>query len=116
MNSLSLFLLMFLPRNIKPTRATSNSKTLTDYIFSNNLGPDSVSRNLTATVSDHLSQFVIASNVIRHSSFSNSPLGSKSNIYEKDWTNFDQENFILEHLAEECNCIIKKEQAKVFFF
>ena len=84
MNSLTHFLLMFLPRNVKPTRVTSNSRTLTDYLFSNNLGPDSLSGNLTATVSDHLPQFVIASNVIRHSLFSNSPLGSKSNIYERD--------------------------------
>ena len=85
---------MFLLHIMQPTRVTSNSKTLTDNIFSNILGPDSVSENLTATVSDHLPQFLIASNI-----FSNSPSGSKSNICESDWTNFDQENFILDHLA-----------------
>ena len=44
---------MFLP-HIQLTRVTCNSKTLTDNIFSNILGLDSVSGNLTATVSDHL--------------------------------------------------------------
>ena len=54
---------MFLPHVIQPTRITSNSKTLIDNIFSNIFGPDSVSGNLTATVSDHLPQFVIAFNI-----------------------------------------------------
>ena len=44
---------MFLP-HIQLTRVTCNSKTLTDNIFSNILGLDSVSGNLTATGSDHL--------------------------------------------------------------
>ena len=85
---------MFLPHLIQPTRVTSSSKTLIDNIFSNILGPDSVFRNLTATVSDHLQQFFIESNI-----FCNSPLGSKSDIYERDWINFDQENFVLGNLA-----------------
>ena len=70
---------MFLPHIMQPTKVTCNSKTLIDNIFSNILGLDSVSGNLIATVSDHLPQFVIASNI-----FSNSPLGRKSNIYERD--------------------------------
>ena len=44
---------MFLP-HIQSTRVTSSSKTLIDNIFYNILGPDFVSGNLTATVSDHL--------------------------------------------------------------
>ena len=99
---------MFLPHIIQPTRVTCNSKTLIDNIFSNIVGSDSVSQNLTATVSDHLPQFVITSNI-----FSNSPLGIKLNIYGRDWTNFDQENFILDYLAEDWNSIIEKEQASV---
>ena len=55
MNSLVLFYLIstyyiFL----QPTRISSNSKTLIDDIFPNILSPDSVSGNLTATISDHL--------------------------------------------------------------
>ena len=93
---------MFLSHIIQPTRVTSNSKTLIDNIFSNILGPDSVSGNLTDTVSDHLPQFVTATNI-----FSNSPIGTKSNIYEMDWTNFDQENFILGYIAQDWDSIIK---------
>ena len=39
--------------------STSNSKTLIDNIFSSIFGPDPLSGNLPATVSDHLPQFVI---------------------------------------------------------
>ena len=70
---------VFLPHIIQPTRATSNSKTLTDTIFSNILFPDSVSGNFTDTVSDYLPQFAIAFNI-----FSKSPIGRKSNICERD--------------------------------
>ena len=45
----------FLPYILQPTRITSHSKTLIDNIFRNM--PDSVSGNLTATISDHLPQF-----------------------------------------------------------
>ena len=53
-------------------------------------------------------QFVIAPNI-----FSSSPSGSNSNIYEGDWTNFDQENFIVDFSAEEWNSIIKNEQVSI---
>ena len=63
-----------------PTRVAINSKTLIDNMFSNILGPNSVSENLTVPVSDHLPQLVIASNI-----FSNSSSGRKSNVYERNW-------------------------------
>ena len=71
---------MFLPHIMPPTRVAINSKTLIDNMFSNILGPNSISENLTVPVSDHLPQFVIASNI-----FSNSPSGRKSNVYERNW-------------------------------
>ena len=71
--------------------------------FLNIPGSESVSGNLTATVSDHLTQFANASNI-----FSNSPSCSKSNIYERDWTNFEVVNFILDYFAEDWNTVIKK--------
>ena len=37
----------------------------------------------------------------------------RKNIYERDWINFDQENFILDYFEEDLNSTIKKEQAKV---
>ena len=45
---------MILSHIIQPNRVTCNSKTLIDDIFSNILGPDSVSGSLTSAVSDHL--------------------------------------------------------------
>ena len=39
----------------------------------------------------------------------------KSNIYERDWNNFDQENFILDYLAVDWADIIKTEKKKTDF-
>ena len=79
----------FLPYLLQPTKITSHSKTLIDNIFTNITLPDSISGNLTATISDHLPQFLIVPNI-----FSNPP-SNKSNIYKRDWSNFDQEKFYL---------------------
>ena len=79
----------FLPYILQPTRITSHSKTLIDNIFTNITLPDSISGNLTATISDHLPQFLIVPNI-----FSNPP-SSKSNIYERDWSKLDQKIFFL---------------------
>ena len=46
MNSSTLFSNMFLPHIMQLARVTSNSKALINNIFSNILGPDSVSGNL----------------------------------------------------------------------
>ena len=64
---------MFLP-NIQPTRVTSNSKTI-------------------ATISDHLPQFLFAPEIFR-----NSP-SSKFNYFEHDWSNFNQDKFILYYFS-----------------
>ena len=82
----------FLPYILLPTRITSHSKTLINNIYKFNL-PDSLSGNLTVTISDHLPQFLIVPNI-----FSNPP-SNKSNINGRDWSNFDQENFILDYFA-----------------
>ena len=39
----------------------------------------------------------------------------KSNIYERDWNNFDQENFILDYLAVDWTDIIKSEKKNIDF-
>ena len=83
----------FMPLTLQPTRITSHSNTLIDNIFSNVLDPDIISGNLTATISDHLPRFAIIPNT-----FGNI-LGNKSNIYERDWPKFDQENFILDNFS-----------------
>ena len=97
----------FLPYILQPTRITSHSKTLIDNIFTNITLPDSISGNLTATISDHLPQFLIVPNI-----FSNPP-SNKSNIYERDWSNFDQENFILDYFSIDWNETLKIEEQNI---
>ena len=80
----------FIPLILQPTRITSHSNTLIDNILSNVIDPDIISGKLTATISDHLPQFAIIPNMFGNIS------GNKSNIYERDWSKFDQENFILD--------------------
>ena len=73
----------FIPSILQPTRITSQSNTLIDSIFSNVIDPDIISGSLTATISDHLLQFSIISNMFDNIS------GNKSNIYEQDCSKFD---------------------------
>ena len=91
----------FVPLILQPTRITSHSNTLTDNIFSNVIDPDIISGNLTATISDHLPQFAIIPNM-----FGNI-LGNKSNIYERDWSKFDQENVILDYFPVDWEDLLK---------
>ena len=97
----------FLPYILQPTRITSHSKTLIDNIFTNVIFPDSISGNLTATISNHFPQFLIVPNI-----FSNPP-SNKSNIYERDWSNFDQENFILDYFSIDWNETLKIEEQNI---
>ena len=91
----------FIPLVLQPTRITSHSNTLIDNVFSNVIDPDIISGNLSATISDHLPQFTIIPNM-----FGNIP-GNKSNIYERDWSKFDQENFILDFFSVDWEDLLK---------
>ena len=73
----------FIPLILQPTRITSHSNTLIDNIFSSVIDPNIISGNLTATISDHLPQSAVITNM-----FGNI-LGNKSSIYERDWSKFD---------------------------
>ena len=75
---------MLLPHIVQPTR--NNSKTLIDNIYSNVITPNNISRNIAATISDHLTQFLIAPDV-----FSNPP-STKLNIFERDWSLLSRES------------------------
>ena len=66
---------MFLPYIIQPTRVNSNSETIIDNIFSNIISTDIISGNLTATISDHLPQLLIAPEIFRNSNRQNFILG-----------------------------------------
>ena len=55
------------------------------------------------TNSEHLPQFAIISNM-----FGNI-LGNKSYIYEKEWSKFDQENFILGYFPVDWEDLLKNQ-------
>ena len=82
-----------MPLILQPTRITGHINTLIDNIFSNVTDPDIISGDLTATISDHLPQILIIPNMFGNIS------GNKCNIYENDWSKFDQENFILDNFS-----------------
>ena len=56
----------FIPYILEPTRITSYSKTLVNNILSNIISQEMVSGNITATISDYLTQFVFGPNVLPH--------------------------------------------------
>ena len=93
----------FIPLILQPTRITSHSNTLIDNIFSNVIDPDIISGNLTVTISDHLPQFAIIPNMFGNIT------GNKSNIYERDWSKFDRENF-LDYLSADWEDLLKIDE------
>ena len=94
----------FIPLILQATRITSHSNTRIDNIFSNVIDPDIISGNLTDTISDHLPQFSIIPNMFSNIS------GNKSNIYERDWSKFDQENFILDYFSVDWEDLLKTDE------
>ena len=98
---------MLLPHIVQPTRIRNNSKTLIDNIYSNVITPNNISGNITATISDHLPQFLIAPDIF------SKPLSTKMNIFETDWSKFDQENFILDYLSVDWENLIKSNCGNV---
>ena len=102
---------LFLPHILQPTRVGSNSKTLIDNVFSNAIFPNIISGNLTSSICGHLPQFLIAPNIFLN------PQGLKYNIYETDWSTFDQENFILDVFSTDWDQTLKgidKSDIKIF--
>ena len=97
----------FIPLILQPTRITSHSNTLIDNIFSSVIDPDIISGNLTATISDHLPQFAIIPNMFGNIS------GNKSNIYERDWSKFYRENFILDYFSADWEDLLKIDECNV---
>ena len=101
---------LFLPHITQPSRIRDSSKTLIDNIFSNTLIENTILGNLTATTSDHLPQFIILPDI-----FPNPP-SNKSNIYERDWSNFVQENFILDYFSVDWNSLINNDKDANLFY
>ena len=94
----------FIPLILQPTRIASHPNTLIDNIFSNVIDPDIISGNLTATISDHLPQFAVIANMFGNIS------SNKSNIYVRDWSKCDQENFILDYFSFDWEDLLKIDE------
>ena len=97
----------YLPCIIQLSRHTSHSRTLTDNIFSNVISKDIISGNNTTTISDHLPQFLISPNTLAD------PPSNESNTFERDWSNFDQENFVLDYFDIDWFNILKLDEKNV---
>ena len=89
----------FLPHILQPSKVTTNSKTLTDNIFSNMAVPNIISGNLAASILDQLPQFLVAPNIFFNASY------PKSNC-ERDWSRFDHENFVLDYFSVEWDNVL----------
>ena len=97
----------YLPYIIQPSRHTSHSKTFIDNIYSNVISKDIISGNITATISDHLPQFLISPNTFAD------PSSSKSNVFKRDWSNFDQKNFVLDYFDIDWSSVLKLDEKNV---
>ena len=98
----------FIPLILRPPRITSHSSTLIDNIFRNFIDPAIICGNLTATIiSNYLPQFAKFPNMFGNIS------GNKSNIYERDWSKFYQEHFILDYFSVDWEDLLKIDELNV---
>ena len=91
---------MFLPYILHPTRIDGQSRALTDNIFSNQYNKEAISDNLASTISDHLPQFLFVPSIF------SDQLSFKSNIYEKNWSKCNKEDFILHYFEKDWDSIL----------
>ena len=94
----------FIPYILQLTRLTSYSKTLIDNIFSNAIYHEAISGNIAATISDHLPQFLFVPNALSN------PSCQWSNIYERDWSKFVQQNLVLGYFDKDWPDDLKLDQ------
>ena len=62
---------------------------------------------MTAIISNHLPQFATIPNTFGNIS------GNKSNIYERHWSKFDQENFVLDYFSLDWEDLLKIDEPNV---
>ena len=79
------------PTILRPSRITSRSKTLIDNIFCNFSDIDTLSGNLTCSISDHLPQFSTFN-------FTIDKKKEKCATYFRNWKSFNREEFLLDFL------------------
>ena len=90
-----------LPYILQPTRITERSATLIDNIFANTYSMDAISGNLVSKISDHLPQLLIVDNIKVNYKI--------LNYYKNDYTKFDEDKFINEFSAINCENILNTD-------
>ena len=80
-----------------------------DNIFSNVLSCEAISRNITATISVNLTQFLFAPSVL------SDPLCNKSSILQRDWSKFNKENFIFDYFDKNWSEILQLDQHNAIY-
>ena len=95
------------PYILHSTIITSHSKIVIDNIFSNFIFAEIISGNITGTISDHLPQFTFVPNILSNLS------AQKSNYYERDWSKFKQENFIIDCFDKDWADLLQTDQQNV---
>ena len=100
-------LVSYSPYILHSTIITSHSKIVIDNIFSNFIFAEIISGNITGTISDHLPQFTFVPNILSNLS------AQKSNYYERDWSKFKQENFILDYFDKDWADVLQIDQQNV---
>ena len=98
-----------MPSIIIPTKINRSTDTLIDNIFTNQINPDMISGNLSASISDHLPSFLI---IPKHNQ---NHLPKKHNIFKRDTKNFNRENFLLDLLSINWDDKISYEDANSSF-
>ena len=83
------------------------SRLLIDDTYSNVNTRNNISGKITATISDHFSQIFVSPDIFSNPSF------TKLNIFERDCSKFDQENFILGYLSVDWEYLIKSNNENV---
>ena len=91
----SLLSNVFLPYISHPTRIHVQSRTLIGNIFCDHYNREAISGNLTSTISNRLPQFLFVPSI-----FSDPP-SSKSNMYERNWSKFNKEDFMLNYFEKD---------------
>ena len=92
---------LIVPQILLPTRVTRESRTLIDNIFSSISEHGVKSGNLCYSISDHLPQFCLFESP-------NSKLTAKNDVYVRNWSKFDQTDFILDYLDIEWNSVFER--------
>ena len=82
------------------TRIHGQSRTLINNIFSNQYKKKPISGNLISTISNHLPQFLFAPSIL-----SGRP-SSKLEIYQRNWTKFNKEDFIFDYFEKDWDSVL----------